>query len=525
VFKHYRTKFKWLLDSHDETLKLSPFDEPLALRNFLTSISAKTRSLKVYAPSDVVSSNMDVVRSMIENCQWKGHRLNVSTTEDVKASQTVLQTLSEKIWRCLRSPTSSSRKIEIIEELIDVNVDPLSNKSIMSNLYSMSRSERSLSFIIKAVKYSKVGLQYSNILPILEFLKMGVIGSFVIRQPFENGLYIGKGLFSGKFDGHRCNIHLHDSTVSKLVISSKESLSLFSDTLYDFIKSMGWKSDLIRAGSRWNFIKRAVSHKASPRSYIIETIGPMTVLPVYDSKSIFLELTNYNCLRVRCEDSHKRLMTLLSHKIQVRDLGSNSKHDMPPRPNEVDYWISSSPYPIEDLVKKINTVEFFAEWSADCLTKRIVGRGFLPDVSDVFSTEEPQEEAPEVDVDFSMFYSARYDGFDKSSFLDEDQMEPGEMEIGGLDSTRIVEMDEAFKEQVSWFDYRMLPFSPAASVDCAYTNLFFDGLIDDIRGFLGMEAFSAIFERMNNRDRSSRQIRDILKKLYESKALLHSLGF
>jgi hypothetical protein len=81
IWKHYKAKLSWLRDTAEETLQESPFSNHMSLRNFLISVSSKRRTVRTYAPSNFSSSPLDIVRSLIENCQWRGQKLNYVTVQ------------------------------------------------------------------------------------------------------------------------------------------------------------------------------------------------------------------------------------------------------------------------------------------------------------------------------------------------------------------------------------------------------------------------------------------------------------
>jgi hypothetical protein len=198
IYNHYKAKYSWLSTSHDETLESSPFNNALSLRNYILSVSAKKKTIRTFAPSDVVTSQLDVVRSMIETRQRKGHTLTPTRSRNASDSKFSIKIIIEKIWRALRAPEFNKSKAELVKDIILSNVDPFSNSEIMNSVYSMSKSDRAISMIIKSIKMQKNMMDISMIPRLLESLRMGVVGCFIKRQEYDKTTfkYVGHGIFA-----------------------------------------------------------------------------------------------------------------------------------------------------------------------------------------------------------------------------------------------------------------------------------------------------------------------------------------
>lgn len=151
VLSFYKQKFSWLRDDVRSTLEASPFDNHLSLHNFILSVSAKNRSVRTYAPSNVVSSSMDIVRSMVENCQWRGRKLNYVTVYTVADAGDAMKMLTERVWRCLRAPCVED-KTDMVQEILQCSIDPFASSKLDRRMHELSRSQIAMSVLARTLR-------------------------------------------------------------------------------------------------------------------------------------------------------------------------------------------------------------------------------------------------------------------------------------------------------------------------------------------------------------------------------------
>jgi hypothetical protein len=241
IWKHYCTKFEWLRDTVQDTLEESPFGNHMSLRNFIVSSSSKRRTVRTYSPSNFASSSLDLVRSLIENCQWRGQKLNYVTVETLDDARSCMQVLTERLWRCLRAPIRQEEKISVIEDILSKNADPFASAELSQSMYELTSGQIALSVLIKFAKYKDDVSTYSKLIPsLIERFKLGVVGYFSVRQRLIGGAYVGPCVYLARMEGCSVEIHAYDDTVKKIVCRSMAELKHMSYTLLDFIKDLNW---------------------------------------------------------------------------------------------------------------------------------------------------------------------------------------------------------------------------------------------------------------------------------------------
>jgi hypothetical protein len=494
ILNHYKTKHPWICDTHDETLEKSPFSNAMSLRNYIISISAKKKTIRTFAPSDVVTSQLDVVRSMIENCQWKGHRLNSKRSEKAVDSKFSIKIIIEKIWRALRAPEFNKSKADLVKDIILSNVDPFSNTEIMNSVYSMSKSERAMSMIIKSVKMQNQMSDSSLIPRLLESLRMGVVGCFIKKQKFDKMLhkYTGRGTFAGKMDGISVQLEIFNNTCTRATCRSEESLKACSDTMLNFIRSMNWEfPESTSRGKWWDFSKKSTKSFKSSRTCLIVDIREVVSLPRYDVDKLELEVTSYNSIRVIAKQNEGRSFTLISHIIRPKDLGYNDQHDFVGDDEDlISHWLCSKSVDHKVIEDKILNDRNFDSWAAECLRRRLLGMGKLPSVIDDFDDASSESTPSLGSTDARDFFMAQFDDdFCTDIFgepdLSEDLDDEFDMDIDMFGMERISIHEQVDNVDFSWVDYKMLPVSVSASVDPAVTNYFFDLFIFEYSRILG----------------------------------------
>jgi len=499
VFEHYRTKFSWLCKDVNSTLESSPFNNHLSLRNFLMSISSKKRTVRSYCPSNVSSSPMDIVRSMVENCQWKGQKLNYVTMNDMIDTNANLQMLTERLWRCLRCPSFKIDKISIIEELLSMNSDPLESAKLSTQMYNLSKNQIALSVLIKFSKMRGNNFVSNKVIPsLIERFRMGVLGYFSVRQKLVSGYYVGKGIYSAMMEGFRVEIVAENSSVTQIICKNELELKMMNHTLWQFIKDVGW--NLVNsepASMMWDFTNKRMTRFKSAKSIQV-SFQELDSLVDYNLSNMEIELTHYDTIRLVCQERGRRF-TLLSYKIKNRDLGMNDTHneniDSPLIDDVVSCWLKSKTLETEILEDKILNDVNFENWSCDVIRRRLIGLNRLPNLDSLFENEQSDEpEAAEHDDIVAKYMTelsmAQFTKENMEQMLDifgdmkdlsaSSNSSESESSRDDDDVERFMLMEDANTgyEDMSWLDFVKLPFNPGIVNDSAVTNKFFDAFID-----------------------------------------------
>jgi hypothetical protein len=504
VMKHYQERFTWLKSNPEETLESSPFNDHMSLRNFIMSVSASKKTVRTYAPSNVVSSPIDIVRSMVENCQWKGQKLNYVSVKNVTDARAAMQMLTERIWRSLRAPMIID-KSTFIENLLEENIDPFASAELTRDMYELSQSQIALSILIKYAKNRSSSSLINSIIPsLIERFRLGVIGHFSLRQIPKDGMYRGPAIYTGVMEGFRVEIHAKDQFVEKIICASEHELSHMSHTILDFVKDLGWNF-LVPAQkvktSYWDFnVKRLVSTKHVRSVRVV--FKRLTALPEMRTNSMRLEVTDYSTIRLVCID-HGRKYTILSYRIRTRDLGNNDTHDKTDESSSDDHvssWLRSDKMHVESIEDQIIKDSDYEKWACDTLRRRLMGLNKLPNLDSLF--EQKPDSAETIDDDKSASdtsdfmrmaamemmsinemeeFAAMFGLPDGESDSDEEVVDSIDMinkNTEEMSRMQLVETDETMIKDLSWLDYVKMPFKPAIIIDSAVTNKYFDDFIE-----------------------------------------------
>jgi hypothetical protein len=541
VWKHYQSKFKWLRNSADETLNESPFSNHMSLRNYIMSVSSKRRTVRTYAPSNVSSSSLDIVRSLIENCQWKGQKLNYVTVETLDDARSCMQVLTERLWRCLRAPIRHEEKISVIEDILSKNADPFANAQLNQSMYELTQGQVALSILIKYSKYRDDINVCSKLIPsLIERFKLGVVGYFAVRQKLIGGVYVGPSIYTGTMEGCQVEVHSLNDTVQKIVCKSESELKHLSHTLWDFIKELNWnvlhKPDNFR-NSYWDFTTRKIVRNKGSRTvkFVFQEMKPLTALT---TDSMRLEITSYDALRIINEDQGRKY-TILSYKINTRDIGSNDTHSSECEGFDeyLSSWLRSSPLEVIKIEDKIKLDAEFEQWSCDTIRRRLIGMNKLPNLdalldlqSDTLeTTSEEERRLDEWGSEFALTIADDKELLEMKALF-------GVEDCGSESSGDIIEFDDnddSIMERFiidlnessplvdfSWLDYIQEPFRPGMSNDSAVTNKYFDNFIDEYSSVFGID-FYRFFVRCPS---SMQRIINLKRKRDEENASLFSAG-
>jgi len=513
VFKHYSSKFAWLSKTVNETLERSPFSDHLSLRNFLVSVSAKKKTVRTYAPSNAVSSPIDIVRSMIENCQWRGRKLNYVSVKRVLDAQSSMKMLTERIWRCLRAPLVQN-KAELIEEILSRNVDPFASAQMSRDMYELSQSQIALSILIKFSKLQKESSSLHVLIPaLIERFRLGVIGYFSRRQQLQGPSYVGPAVYTGLFEGCRVEISALDDCVTGIVCRNEVELNKCSHTVQDFIRDLGWHL-LHKPGSQgmkyWDFAAQRMVRTKHARSVKV-TFKDLKNLPEMKGDNMKIEVTDYNTIRLVNVES-KRSYTILSYRIRTRDLGDNDTHapaDMEDN-SHVSKWLRSDKARVDAIEKLILCDKSYESWACDTLRRRLMGLNRLPNLDSLFELDpDGPTTNDDSDSDTSSFMRAAaqemltvedLEAFSAMFGNDQDSSDEGSSSGNGHETERLKleEFEGSHFQDMSWLDYVKMPFKPGIAIDSAVTNKYFDDFIDKYTEVFGKRFLNYFVTKPDN---------------------------
>jgi len=443
---------------------------------------------------------------MIENCQWKGQKLNYVSVRKVTDARAAMNILTERVWRCLRAPIVKD-KASLIEDILSRNIDPFASAELTKDMYELSQSQIALCILIKFSKLRQESDALKSVIPaLIERFRLGVIGHFTQRQALQDGNYRGAAIYSGVMEGGRVDIHAQDSIITHVICKSETELKHMSHTLLDFARDVGWQF-LNKAGAigqkYWDFnTRRMISTKHSKSVSVI--FKEMKSLPTMKGSNMKIEVTDYNTIRLVNIESNRKY-TILSYRIRTRDLGDNDTHepDGTSEENHVSTWLRSDKMPVLNIEEEILTNAEYEAWACDTIRRRLMGLNKLPNLDSLFE-QSPDEAliADDNDSDTSEFmrmaaqevmtledlelFSNLFNADDSSS---EDNSKSDDNDVERI---RLEEFDSTVNKDMSWLDYVKMPFKPGITVDSAVTNKYFDPFIEvytDVFGKLFLNFF------------------------------------
>jgi len=493
VWNHYKAELPWLSDTCDETLEKSPFENHISLRNYIFSRSTKKKTITTYAPSNVVSSPMEIVRSIVENCQWKGRRLHFEMVDEHDDFSSSMKLLTERVWRSLRAPYPGERS-ELVEDILSHSIDLFASAKIVSKIYNLSKGQVALGIMAKFAKMKKDNDMRNELIPsYIERYRMGVLGGFLVRQHLVEGLWSGPCVFSGTMEGVRLEIHAHNNIATRVVCRCKDDLKICSHTVKSFIKDMSWiclDSALPFGADYWDFNSQKIIKTKHINSISVE-FKDLRSLPGMSVKSLSLEVSRYDSIRLVNHDGDRKY-TVLSHKIVPRDLGMNQTHNVVDGcyPDMTSHWLRSDVVEVKKIEERITTDPSFDDWCCDTLRRRLMGRNKMPNLDSVFEqhsdivhvTSDDEDDgleafmqlaatetlSAEEALDFEQLFGSPSTESEGSSSADNNEQKM-------RDFTEF--FDEPDFKDLSWLDCFKETVVPLMSVDSAISNKFFDDFI------------------------------------------------
>jgi hypothetical protein len=494
VWEHYSSKFEWLSDTVEETLEKSPFNTHVSLRNYLLSVSSKKKTVLTYAPSNIVSSTMEIVKSMIENCQWKGQKLNYIRTDSVEDTDHSMRILTERVWRCLRAPRVPD-KVKFVESILETSTDMFASTDMTNSIYNLTKNQMALAILIKFVKLKKDKGNLLQIIPgLIQRYSMGIIGRFTVVQSFVNGAYVGEGEYSGSMEGCKIIIKIRDQSVKEIVVESEDHLRKMSDTIKTFCREIGLTMvyDITPNKQMWNFkVKRMTKLKNLDSCYV--RFKDMKNSPEMSYKSMELQISSFDKIRLINKECGRQY-TILSFRVRPSDLGRLDEHsDVNNCSDELTaHWLASTPVVTKYLEDEILRDPNLESWASNTLRRRLQGRNRLPNLDSIYNDpvenveSEVNKELNDIEIKATMssiamqcFTQEDAEFFAELMPFDSDTSSQCSSEDSKTELLVPLMFQEMEQEDLSWLLAYKEPTEPRLIFDSAISNKFFDSFIKD----------------------------------------------
>jgi hypothetical protein len=471
-FEWYRESrgLSWMGDTLEETLASDecPFRDSISLINYVHSTDQSWKSIRSYCPMDPCSSDLQMIWSMIKYCQWRGRRcVNVLSRETVTTRENDYRRLSEKLWRVTTAPPGLDR-IQVMREIfrtssVDFSLD------FSKPDFELTRAHKAVSVIANYMRTERKKRRAQvRLLEAIESVGQGTVGKYEIRQRRNSdGEYVGRGLFRGRFDGQKVEIHLRDNYVRKLVFSSIESTSFALPALKTFLRDLGVKKSPEMSGSL--FLNYRTGRVTPRQKTGWEAELQITEIPWeldYDSGSVSVQFTSYGQIRlIQTDDRDAKLWyTILSCRVTHRDLGDGQPIDIKWNLDDdlCKTWLENKVQEPSIILDRCSKDVAYDKWVAEMIRHRCRGRGIKTTmIVPLYDKEGEEPDVIEYEEPIPMF-----------SFSDLDDLLTGEEEpeTSGLE---ILETVEGLFEMSMHSERVLLPLDNSAT-----NSRYFDKLID-----------------------------------------------
>jgi hypothetical protein len=447
----------------------------------------------------------------------------------------IVQVTMERLWRCMSAPPVFIKR-DVVISLLKSSPDMSNKHSVIEKMNDMTKAELGVCVLAKFCKIKMENNNFSEVYTMINKFNLGVVGSFVIRQNYQKGIYVGPGLYKGTFDGCKIEIKVYDNSIERISCESSESMKFCSNTVLEFIRAMNWKFLTNTKGADfWNFQYKMVEKEWGPKSSPIMFLQ-LTWKPEYEKEKLDIEVTDYGCIRLYSLDEERK-STVFSLKIKPRNLRYNYSLKPKNEKDVLDCWLNSYPADLSSIKTLINKNNDSEKWSIEQIRHRLVGLGRVPnfilekciEISDNNSSSnssskskqdrEQEKEKEKVSNreftttvamagltedeqhEFEEMFEMSSSSGDSSNVLIETDYDP---------SSRLFNIDES---DLDFLNFGMLgmfdnPFVNKMKDDAGATNRFFDLIIQWFQTNLGSKSFYMIMTNDIN-------LKDLISKAEE----------
>jgi len=214
-FDCFRELMPWLHTSIDRTLEASPFKDHLALSDFLSKIEVKSRILHLTCAPVGGRRGRTVLESVIYKNQWPGWIMNPIHNEKAAKNREIRQEVSQCLYQISKSPMDEDYKSYYAREILkhyDLAEPPTAlcrPRTAAVLVYLFQKFAQEVEIGPTYNKQERMRRQRKWVEECVK-LKSGVFGFYSKPQiKGEEGSYQGRGVWVGRLDECRVEIHLN----------------------------------------------------------------------------------------------------------------------------------------------------------------------------------------------------------------------------------------------------------------------------------------------------------------------------
>jgi len=218
-FECFREMMPWLKPDVNSSLDASPFKDHIGLSDFMSKIEVKSRVLHLTCAPVGGRRGRTVLESVIYKNQWPGWTMNPIHNESSIKNREIRQEVSQCIYQLSKSPLDSDYKSYYAREILkhyDTAEPPTSlcrPRTAAVLIYLFQRFAKEVEISPTHTKQERMRRQRKWVEQCVR-LKSGVFG-FYSKPQVKNdlGVYQGRGIWVGRLDECRVEIHLNTRPV------------------------------------------------------------------------------------------------------------------------------------------------------------------------------------------------------------------------------------------------------------------------------------------------------------------------
>jgi len=275
----YSNMIPWLTDDYSTTLASCPFQDAVALSDYIKSLTPSIKTLKVLGPVRQIASFVDNILNIARRCFSSGEILAKTSSARTHIDRTKeISKLVTNLSLVLTTPINSpSERLSYVSEVMINHDKILSDDSTKAAIQMASLSKTDINTgvfqayfnVVKEVnrikesrkytaekKRSKLDKKITVIGDLLNLAKRGAYGYFSTPQiKDKDGRWFGQGRFSFVVDGMPFELYLADNDIIRVIATSEKSLRSSINGFKQIVKENGFNYRL-KSGNDWLMTKR-----------------------------------------------------------------------------------------------------------------------------------------------------------------------------------------------------------------------------------------------------------------------------
>jgi hypothetical protein len=406
LFNNFRQVFPYLSDDHESTFAASPFDDRLAMADYIKSITPKSHTLQAICSTRSATLS-SIVYTLVTRCRARGHI--IMGTEERSTAFTI-----GRLALLMTSPVATTQVLDNIQRRIKCQTVSSPAESVV---VGHGKSEGAARLVLDYAHTRDPNRLFEMIMSsrTLDYLWWEHRQE---KAAFGSGAtYAGFGVLSGCIGGTPVRVFVQGSRVTSVSCPSREAITSIGPSLCRRLRrlnlTMGREgsnpvSGVILSASGVP-LPSSHSGKTNHAAVSFEPLADLS-LPEGGDFSIHIHSLVSGALQVWLHTDHGYLLADTIY-LEARDI-----RPLEPPPGSLkpaDWWIAYREYPYEMSYSLMNqaqvrletdTSEPLSNWVRETLRERLIYRGVMTRSSalgvsgTVAEVDEPEPLAQEVDL-------------------------------------------------------------------------------------------------------------------------------